>query len=529
MPKILGIDLGTTFSVVAEFNRNTGLVTVIPDPAGGFAVPSAVYIPPEGDPVVGMDALNFGDFAGESLVRFMKMNMGTTYKKKISGREYTPKEISAEILKKMKSNAVAHLGTDDFESIIITVPAYFGEAATRDTKDAAELAGFDLSKVRIFPEPCAAALAYVAEADAGLTVGPKRVFVSDLGGGTYDATLIETTPVTTPDGRQHLDIQIRKKDGSQQLGGVLWDDELEKHVMDLCAADVAGGHSPIPAGDASLRHGLRERVTRAKILLSTRPSVQISCCAGKSQTVTREQFNELTAALLLQVEEKVRSVREQDLQSQQAANDERKNRGQTPLPVADWDVVLLAGAASAMPQVIQMLQAVTGRQPLVHRTLEGIVALGAAYEAALERDIALYVPPPPDADPGTEPTKIGKPINILSDDIGVVIFDPSTGKHVNEVVLRKDTPAGVEGVRDDFIVPNDNQTAIRFRLREGGDPDPEKCRPVGDFSLQLPPGQPKGAKVMVVLTLGKDQIIVGKGICITTNGPREVELKVVRQ
>jgi molecular chaperone DnaK len=526
MPKIIGIDLGTTFSVVAEFNRNTGQVMVIPDESGGYTVPSAVYYPEGGDPVVGVEAINAGDYAGERLVRFMKMNMGTDFRKKIGNREYTPKEVSAEILKKLKKNAAAHLGTDDFESIVITVPAYFTDKPTRDTLDAAELAGFDLKKVRIFPEPCAAALAYVAEANAGLDAGLRRVFVSDLGGGTYDATLIETTPVTTPEGRKHLEIKIRHKDGSQQLGGVLWDDELEKHVKSLCAESASAGHSPVPAGDASLSHGLRERVTRGKILLSSVPSVQISCCAGKSQTVTRDTFDGLTEGLLLQVEEKVNSVREQDLRGQREANGERKKNGGAELPEVGWDVVLLAGAASAMPQVKRMLRRVTGLEPVAHRSLEQIVAIGAAYEAALERSIALSVP---NADPNADEIVIQPPVNILTDDIGVVIFDPSTGKHTNEIVLRKDTPAGVEGVRDDFVVPSDNQSAIRFRLRQGSDPDPDKCLPVGDFTLALPPAQPRGTKVKVVLTLGPNQIVVGKGICFTTSGPREVELRVERQ
>jgi molecular chaperone DnaK len=295
--KIIGIDLGTTFSLIAEFNPDTGNVTVIPDESGGFGVPSAVYYPESGLPMVGQEAITAGEFASDRVVRFIKTTMGSDYRKSIGGRDYSPAEISAEILRRLLRNAASFLnvGPTDFASIVVAVPAYFGDAACAATLEAARLAGFDMARVRLFPEPCAAALAYMGEGTE-LRANSCRVLVSDLGGWTYDATVINANPCLDTDGRERLKLDVICKVGSQILGGALWDDALEEYVKKHCASTE--GHSTPDWTDPNIRHVLRERVIRGKEILSHLPSVTIACCPGRFLQVSRAVFEVQAAALL---------------------------------------------------------------------------------------------------------------------------------------------------------------------------------------------------------------------------------------
>jgi molecular chaperone DnaK len=525
--KYIGIDLGTTFSLAAVYNPDTKQVTVIPDEdAQGYTVPSVVYYPESGDPVVGQNAINAGEYAGDRLVRWIKMSMGDNFEVKVGSNKYSPPEVSAEILKKLKKNVETYFSIspedrDKFwqdATVIITVPAYFEDRQNSDTLKAARLAGFDENNVHLFPEPCAAALAYVVEKEANLGEGVWRVLVSDLGGGTYDATIIETKPFSAPDGRTHLDIAIICKDGSRELGGVLWDDRLMEYVIARCASDVAGGHSPIDTQDPSAAHTLREKVIRTKELLSTQDPVMISCCPGKSQKISREEFVSDTASLLMEVETKLRAVLDEDRRLQQSRGTE----------VLGLNKVLLAGSSSNMPQVEDLIKDVTGLEPLTHKGLGQIVAIGAAYEAAIKArkdgdQVGVEVVAPGGI-------VIKPPTSVLGVNVGVMARNPSRNRYENVVVLEKGTKEGVEKSRKDLVTEEENQPAIRFVLLQGEDgSDAADCVELGEAVLALPPGQPKWTKVEVLLKLGETLTIVGRGICYTTEGPRECPIEIKRE
>jgi molecular chaperone DnaK len=518
MPKIIGIDLGTTFSLVAEYNPVTKLVTVIPDESSGYTVASAVYYPENGEPVAGQEAINAGDYAGDRLIRFIKMNMGTDFRKKIGDRDYSPAEISAEILKKLKKNAETYLGVgaNDFESIVITVPAYFTDAANNATLEAARIAGFDMSKVHLFPEPCAAAVAYVAEAGAELREASRLVAVSDLGGGTYDATIIETVPFAAPDGRPHLKVDIVSKEGNQNLGGVLWDDQLEEYVKAQCAAGAADGHSGAAWDDPNVAHGLRERVIRAKEGLSRTSPVKVPCCTGKYQEIDVATFERITANQLGEVEHVLRGVLESEKQRQEAQVEAGKRKKDE---VRGPDMMLLAGGASHMPQVRRLVQEITGLEPRVHRNLEQIVAIGAAYEAAIITQKFVT----------HDGVVIQKSKSILTANVGIKARDPQTGVDGNAFILLKGDAEGEEKSREDLVVAEDNQAAVRFVLLEGMSEKVDECAFLGDAVLALPPGQPRGTRLKVILKLGENLTVEGKGIAYTSEGEREVPIRITRK
>jgi molecular chaperone DnaK (HSP70) len=562
---IIGIDLGTTLSLVTYFDRVTHRVAIIPDgDTGMYLVPSVVYYPPEGDPVVGQDAVHAGMFAADRLARRMKMSMGTDFKKKIGDRSYTPQQVAADVLKKLKHNAERFLnvGPDEFASIVITVPAYFKDAESDATMEAARLAGFNMDRVRLFAEPCAAALAYLAESGEYLLGGPRRVLVSDLGGGTYDATMIETVPVETSDGRKHLQINVAQKEGSKHLGGELWDDKLEEEVKRLCR-EAEGHHGAWD--DPNEGHRVREAVVNAKHVLSRLPDAKTTCCLGKQTQVTVQRFEEITESLLIEAETKLRQVLENDekLQIVKMENpsvtpgeieqlmgqaDEAK-RAAYASRILRPDPVLLAGGASNMPQVKRMVKDVTGREPIVHRNLEQIVAMGAAYEAAMEAGEAVQPTPKPKPNacpvcglPIDDPAKLAAhtaqcrgivfqpPKDILGDDVGIVAVGDVFG-----VVLHKDVLQDVEETSDEadgrprFATAFDDQETIIFEIRQGPSAVASENEYLGEAVLRLKSKQPKGTPVTVKLSMNRNKMVVGRAICHTKTGDEDTVIEVRRK
>jgi molecular chaperone DnaK len=510
----VGIDLGTTFSVVAFYDVDARRVEVIPDEeTTQNLVPSAVYYPENGEPIVGWTALNMAGSDPDRLVRWIKMSMGIDFKKKIGDREYTPEDVSSEILKKLRRNAEIYLG-EEVEEAVVTVPAYFRDAQRYATLKAAELAGWfvdwdnlgkseDKSNVRLLAEPSAAALAYVVEAKTDLTSGNRNVLVSDLGGGTYDVTLLQTQPKTDENGNPTLGIKIVCKDGSRELGGKLWDDDLEDYVVKQC---INQGHTDNPKGDSRLAFELRERVIRGKEMLSKLESTQIVCDSmGNTQDVSREKFEDLTAARLLEVETKLRAVLEEA----------KKEHG---ISLEAIDPILLVGGASKMPMVARRIEDVTGKQPEIHRTVDLLVAIGAAYN--------VYI--------GKIKTRtdiiIDETIDIPQVSVGVkVLVDRKAEIYKNAIVIEKGSDFGKEFVRDKLFTVEDNQPAIDFIILEGDSEDPDQCTALATVTLPLPPGQPAGTKVKVTLKYNESGIIVGSGVCFTSEGEKAVSIEIDRK
>lgn len=364
----IGCDLGATFSRVAVFDPSTRTASLIPYEDGNTQVPSAVFFPESGEPIIGEAAINAGWYAPQRLVRHVKAFMGTNWRARIGGREYSPAEISGEILKVLRRNAETYLGITerDLAGVVLAVPAYFSDAAIQATLEAAVLGGFDRNKVRLFPEPSAVALCYTAESLGEPTSGSRRMLVSDLGGVAYDATIIDAKTRFTPAGCMDMEMRIVSMGGSQHLGGESWDDALGDYVRSQCHAE--DGHFTADGTDPGTLNVLRERVIRAKEVLSRVQTAKVCCCPGHYLEVSREEFESCTDALAEALDHELRAVVER-------AREEEPGAPAVPI------LAMLAGGGSNMPRIRALVHEIARSEPLLHRSPEQTVVLGAAYQA----------------------------------------------------------------------------------------------------------------------------------------------------
>ena len=331
MSKIIGIDLGTTNSCVAVMEG--GEAVVIPNAEGNRTTPSVVAFSKDGERMVGQVAKRQAITNPDRTVISIKREMGTNYKVNVDGKSYTPQEISAMILQKLKADAEAYLGQTVTEAVI-TVPAYFTDAQRQATKDAGKIAGLDVK--RIINEPTAAALAYGVEKESD-----QKIMVYDLGGGTFDVSILEIG-----DGV----IEVLATAGNNRLGG----DDFDKCVMDWMVAEFKKAEGIDLSGDKVAMQRLKEAAEKAKIELSGVTSSTINLpyitadATGPKHldlTLTRAKFNELTAHL---VEATAGPV-------QQAMSD----AGLTGNDIAK---VLMVGGSSRIPAVQDAVKSLTGKE-----------------------------------------------------------------------------------------------------------------------------------------------------------------------
>jgi len=497
---LCGIDLGTTFSAIAHYDEISKRVTVIPDAdTSQLMIPSAVFYKEDGTTIVGWDALNVARQNPDRLVQWIKMSMGDReFKKNIGNFNVTPEEVSAEILKKLKRNAEMD-SNQEIEAVVITVPAYFGDNEREATMKAAELAG--LKVLRLLAEPSAASLAYVIEAQIDLS-GKKHVLVSDLGGGTYDVTLLQTESKTDNRGNKIIETKIICKDGSIELGGKLWDDKLEEYMVEECLK--AGHQADDPRADTIRKLPLREEVIKGKQILTRDDTVQISCGTGNTHEVTRSKFEELTAELLLQVEEKFRDVI-------------KKGEEENGIPSSSIDPILLVGGSSRMPMIERMIENITGKKPITHRTVDLLVAIGAAYDAyiasgesVVTKSGGIIVTPTPD---------------IARKAVGIKVNVPP----VNAIIIEDGSAYETEFSRKDLATMFDNQREIEFAIYEGNSSNIDECKYLASVTLPLPPNQPQMTPVEVTLKYDANGIITGHGMCRTSEGNKEIQIMVDRK
>ena len=356
MPKAVGIDLGTTNSVVAVLEA--GEPVVIPNSEGARTTPSVVAFSKSGEVLVGevakRQAITNPDRTFRSIKRFMGQNW---HSDDIDGKKYTPQEISARTLMKLKRDAEAYLG-DTVNQAVITVPAYFDDAQRTATKEAGQIAGLEV--LRIINEPTAAALAY------GLDKGSKEetVLVFDLGGGTFDVSVLEIG-----DGV----FEVKSTHGDTHLGGDDWD----QRVIDWLVAQFKAAQGVDLSKDRMATQRLKEAAEKAKIELSQVPQTQINLpfitatANGPlhlDESLTRAKFQEMTADLL----ERCRKPFEQAI----------KDAGLTK---GEIQHVILVGGSTRMPAVQELVQSLTGKEP--NRTVnpDEVVAVGAAVQAGVLR------------------------------------------------------------------------------------------------------------------------------------------------
>ncbi len=352
MSKVIGIDLGTTNSCVAVIEG--GEPVVIANAEGARTTPSVVGFGKNGERMVGQVAKRQAITNPDRTVSSIKRQMGSDYKVTIDGKKYTPQEISAMILQKLKTDAEAYLGEKVSEAVI-TVPAYFTDAQRQATKDAGHIAGLEVK--RIINEPTAAALAYGIDKE-----DDQKVMVYDLGGGTFDVSIIEMG-----DGVQ----EVLATAGNNHLGG----DDFDQRVMNWIIDEFKKSNGIDLRGDKMAMQRLKEAAEKAKIELSgvtssdiNLPYITVDATGPKhlELTLTRAKFNELTADL---VESTMGPVR-------QAMSD-------SGLSTSEIDKVLMVGGSSRIPAVQEEIKKFIGKEPFKGINPDECVAIGAALQAGV--------------------------------------------------------------------------------------------------------------------------------------------------
>ena len=352
MSKTIGIDLGTTSSCVAVIEG--GEPVVIPNAEGARTTPSVVAFSKTGERMVGQVAKRQAITNPERTVSSIKREMGTDYKVHIDGKAYTPQEISAMILQKLKADAEAYIG-EKVDSAVITGPAYFTDAQRQATKDAGKIAGLDVK--RIINEPTAAALSYGIDKEKD-----QKIMVYDLGGGTFDVSLIEMG-----DGVQ----EVLATAGNNRLGG----DDFDQKVIDWLCDGFRSETGIDLRGDKMAMQRLKEAAEKAKIELSGVTSSQINLpfitadATGPKHldmTLSRAKFDELTADLVQKTVGPVKQV-----------------LSDSGLQFSDIDKVLMVGGSSRIPAVLDTVRKLTGKEPFKGINPDECVAIGAALQAGV--------------------------------------------------------------------------------------------------------------------------------------------------
>ena len=353
---VIGIDLGTTNSCVATIEG--GKAVVIPNSEGSRTTPSVVAFTKEGERLVGVTAKRQAVTNSERTIISVKREMGTDWVQEIDGDNYSPQEISAFVLQKLKSDAEEYLGTE-VKQAVVTCPAYFSDAQRKATKDAGRIAGLEV--LRIINEPTAAALAYGVDKEEDQTV-----LVYDLGGGTFDVSILEIYQV---DGQPQ--IEVKATSGDNRLGG----DDFDEAVMDWIVSEFKKTTGIELEKDLQAMSRIREAAEKAKIELSATPSTQINLpfitmIDGQPEhldmSLSRSKFEKLTASL---VERTMSPTR-------QAMKDASIKKGNV-------DKVLLVGGSTRIPAVQQAIEKEVGKAPFKGINPDEAVAMGAALQAGI--------------------------------------------------------------------------------------------------------------------------------------------------
>ena len=430
MSKIIGIDLGTTNSCVAVMEG--GEATVIANAEGNRTTPSVVAFSKTGERMVGQVAKRQAITNPDRTVISIKREMGSNYKVNIDGKGYTPQEISAMVLQKLKADAEAYLGGPVSEAVI-TVPAYFTDAQRQATKDAGKIAGLEVK--RIINEPTAAALAYGVDKESD-----QKIMVYDLGGGTFDVSILEIG-----DGV----IEVMATAGNNRLGG----DDFDKAVMDWMIAEFKKAEGVDLGADKVAVQRLKEAAEKAKIELSGMTSTAINLpyitadATGPKHldlTLTRAKFNELTAHL---VEATMGPVR-------QAMSD-------AGLSASELAKVLLVGGSSRIPAVQEAVKKLTGQDGFKGINPDECVAMGAALQGGV---------------------LVGDVKGLLLLDVTPLSLGIETMGGINTKLIERNTTIPAKKSQT-FTTAADNQTSVEVHVLQGERDMAQYNKTLGRFSL----------------------------------------------
>jgi molecular chaperone DnaK len=487
--RAVGIDLGTTYSA-ASWLQETGKTAMIPNSEGDILTPSVVLFE-EKEVVVGKEAKKTGPLKPTRFAECVKRDMGSpVYSRAISGEYMPPEVIQAWVLKKLKADIVRTLGPD-FRAVI-TVPAFFDEPRRKATADAGSMAA--LPVLDVVNEPTAAALAFGEELGYLTKTGdvrePLKVLVYDLGGGTFDVTLLDM---------RSGDLRTLATDGDVRLGGRDWDMRLADYVADAFIHE----HREDPRTNPASLQRLLNEVEEAKRTLSARQNATIRVDhAGSSTTVkvTRDLFEQLTTDLL-----------------ERTAYTTRQVLGVAGLAWTDINRILLVGGATRMPMVGRMLEQLSNLKPDQNVHPDEAVARGAAIYAGY-----LLATQPDSLKPPTFTVT-----NINSHSLGIEGVEPATSRKRNVIVIPRNTPLPAK-VKERFVTKTENQRSIVVQVLEGESSTPSECTPIGRTALRnLPPGLPAGWPVEITYEYETNGRL--KVSAVVPGANREVNLQLERE
>lgn len=495
----VGIDLGTTYSSIAQLDFD-GNPVAIPNEEGKTITPSVVLLGDEGHVIVGPSMERMTVEPPEHIVEAIKRQMGDKdWHKMYQGKKLTPEFISALILKKLKQDAEKRIGP--VGNAVITVPYYFNDARRKATQDAGRIAGFNV--IDIINEPTAATLAYAwMKGELGRTdieVQEKTILVYDLGGGTFDVTVVRYTPTQ---------FRVLATDGDVMLGGIDWTNRIVEHV----AEQFRRKYSLDPLSDPETRLQFTGECENCKRQLSTKAQVPVSLYfEGKTLTVnlTRTDFERMTGDLLQRTQDTT------ELVLQQAG-----------IEVGSLDEVVLVGGSTHMPAVFNMLQTVSGRTPSRELNPDEAVAQGAAIHAAIlearhtggQSRLAQAV---------IRRLSSVTAIDVNSHSLGVEITDPSNKKaKYNHIMISRNT-AIPHTAKQRFTTTSPNQQRIHVRVLQGEASAIDACSLIGDFRItDLPPNLPAGSPVEITYQYESTGRIVAHARELTQN--KEAHIEIVR-
>lgn len=458
MAKIVGIDLGTTFSAIAHVNDN-GVPELIPNEDGDRLKPSVIFYD-EGEFVVGEYAKQNALAEPENTVEFVKREMGkpiTEFSRAFGGKQYSPEELSAEILKTLKKDAEVEL-SERVKDAVITVPAYFNDPERQATIQAGKIAGLNVQ--RIINEPTAAALSYGMH-HSGDT---STVLVFDLGGGTFDVTIMEV---------EGQEMKILATNGDHRLGGKDWDDK----IITYTAKRFESEHGENPLIDLSAYLDIQTRSVDAKIQLSTlNRATIITNYAGKSHRLqlTRQEFEEMTTNLV----ERCRSLVDLVLH-------------EVGLTTGQIDRVLLVGGSTRLPMIQRMLTEHFGKPPDASVNPDEAVAVGAAVMGELmqaeETKSRGFLGAAPKRNFG-----IMRISDVCSHSLGMVALD-EIGELRNSIIIPKNTNIPCDVSRDDYLTTSHNQEEFDVIVLQGGEGiNPRYCPMHDAYEVYDIPPRPAG-------------------------------------
>ncbi|MCB1218808.1 molecular chaperone DnaK [bacterium] len=460
MGKVIGIDLGTTNSCISVLEG--GEPVVIVNKEGARTTPSVVHIKKDGERVVGAAAKRQLVTAPERTVASIKRHMGMDYKVSIDGKDYSPQEISAMTLQKLKHDAEAYLG-EKVTQAVITVPAYFEDSQRQATKDAGKIAGLEV--LRIINEPTAAALAYGFDK----THKEQTILVYDLGGGTFDVSVLEFYEVD-----DLPQFEVKATSGNNKLGG----DDFDEKVVDWIVAEFKKDNGIDLKQDVRALSRLKEAAEKAKIELSTTTSTEINLpfitadADGPKHldlSLSRSKFDELTHDL---VEMTVKPTR-------QAMAD-------AGVTSDDIDQVILVGGSTRIPAVQELVKKLTGKEPNRSVNPDEVVAIGAAIQAGVLG---------------------GEVKDILLLDVTPLSLGIETQGGVFTKMINRNTTIPTKKT-DTYTTAADNQTEVEVHVLQGEREMASYNKSLGKFHLQGIPSAPRGVpKIEVTFDIDANGIV----------------------